>query len=28
VLKDVYFRNALRITPGIPRDLWPGEVIR
>jgi predicted TIM-barrel fold metal-dependent hydrolase len=28
VLKDVYFRNALRITPGIPRDMWPGEVIR
>lgn len=28
VLKDVYFRNALQITPGIPRDMWPGEVIR
>jgi predicted TIM-barrel fold metal-dependent hydrolase len=28
VLKDVYFRNALRIAPGIPRDMWPGEVIR
>lgn len=28
VLKDVYFRNALRITPGIPRDMWPGETIR
>lgn len=28
VLKDIYFRNALRITPGIPRDMWPGEVIR
>jgi predicted TIM-barrel fold metal-dependent hydrolase len=26
VLKDIYFRNALRITPGLPRDLWPGEV--
>lgn len=28
VLKDIYFRNALRITPGIPRDMWKGEVIR
>jgi uncharacterized protein len=23
VLKKVYYRNALRITPGLPRDGWP-----
>jgi predicted TIM-barrel fold metal-dependent hydrolase len=23
VLKDIYYRNALRITPGIPRDAFP-----
>jgi predicted TIM-barrel fold metal-dependent hydrolase len=23
VLKKVYFRNALRITPGLPQDGWP-----
>ena len=25
VLKDIYYRNALRITPGLPRDLSPNE---
>ena len=23
VLKKVYYKNALRVTPGLPQDGWP-----